>query len=473
MQSASARLWPLASAAASAASAAGAAASGAANALLGSSAAEAPTGEATRKSSVVLQELALTAERVQTLAGQLAERLTSARSELDGAIAPAGQVVRGLRAVGYRASQALHRFGSSTVEFLTSQGPSADSSELRSLSRELWRLWRAKHEALTAAERTYFDLLADARRSAATSVELRALRSKLAEVDEEVSPSTSQAALDQCRTAIEQQAEEAIKSFTERSKDYPCGWPHPRTGLLRIARTPAEVALILEAFKTAVLEQKQELLTQADELVLAPDLRTLTSALARRVAFWEDQIEESWLQWSTQSSCFHEAQTGAAETWDRLRSQTYRLLTALHDYLSDACRGSSTEQVYQDPFDQELHDTFAEVATMLALLGGWAHFHNLRGDGHVLTDVRELFLSILACLDTHFVQLGYEGSRSVYQQLAAESSWQLIQEAPELAPRRGMDFSDLWWLPDTWPRILPSGNTEPSTVGVNTPQFSA
>ncbi|CAE7305449.1 unnamed protein product [Symbiodinium natans] len=210
---------------------------------------------------------------------------------------------------------------------------------------------------------------------------------------------------------------------------------HPRTGLLRIARSDTDLAVILEAFKTGVVEQKQELLAQAEELVLAPDLRTLTSSLSRRVAFWEDQIEESWHQWSTQSSLFHEAQAEAADSWEKLRAQSYSLLEAAEALMADSSGGLG-EQV-PDPFDAELHDTFAEVATVLALLGSWAHFHNLRGDGHVLVEMRDLFRSIVLRLDAHFVPLGYEGSSAVRQRLDLENSWRMVEDSPAELPRNG------------------------------------
>ncbi|CAJ1433507.1 unnamed protein product, partial [Effrenium voratum] len=38
-----------------------------------------------------------------------------------------------------------------------------------------------------------------------------------------------------------------------------------------------------------------------------------------------------------------------------------------------------------------LHKVLVEVAATLALLGAWAHFHNLRGDGSVLSEVQALF----------------------------------------------------------------------------------
>ncbi|CAJ1433505.1 unnamed protein product [Effrenium voratum] len=45
----------------------------------------------------------------------------------------------------------------------------------------------------------------------------------------------------------------------------------------------------MKAFQALVCAEEAELLAQAKELLVAPDLRTLTSTLARRQVFWEDR----------------------------------------------------------------------------------------------------------------------------------------------------------------------------------------
>ena len=59
-------------------------------------------------------------------------------------------------------------------------------------------------------------------------------------------------------------------------------------------------------------------LAQASEIILAPDLQTLSNTLARRVEFWEGEIEDNWTMWTSQSVSFHEACEGVAETWSAL-----------------------------------------------------------------------------------------------------------------------------------------------------------
>lgn len=97
------------------------------------------------------------------------------------------------------------------------------------------------------------------------------------------------------------QADEAVEAFRGRAKDYPCGWPHPLTGLLRISRMEQDLASITETFETTVRDQEAELLAQArplarlvaprqvEELSVGCDPGTLTKSLSRRVAFWEER----------------------------------------------------------------------------------------------------------------------------------------------------------------------------------------
>eukprot|EP00435_Cladocopium_sp_Y103_P001390 s2644_g1.t1 len=304
-------LTPFSSAASVASSLAGAAYEG----LLG------PDGEGRQKGA--LHDAAAAAERAQQMAIHLAEMLVFARTDLDTALTPGAHVVRGIREVGYRATQVFQRLRSTTLEFLSLEG-SSSNAELLDLSRQLWQSWHAKHEALTAAERLYSTLLSESRRVGALTAELSCVTSL---VDEEGDAAQSSgpcqvsgtAALERCQAQIRAQAAEAIQAFKDRAKDYPCGSPHPQTGLLRIARTEEDLRSICEAFSASVLEQETELLTQVEELAVTTELRTLTSSLSRRVAFWEGQIEENWSQWSFQSGRFHEAQTGAVECWEQLR----------------------------------------------------------------------------------------------------------------------------------------------------------
>lgn len=410
-------LTPFSSAASVASSLAGAAYEG----LLG------PDGEGRQKGA--LHDAAAAAERAQQMAIHLAEMLVFARTDLDTALTPGAHVVRGIREVGYRATQVFQRLRSTTLEFLSLEG-SNSNAEVLDLSRQLWQSWQAKHEALTAAERLYSNLLSESRRVGALTAELSCVTSL---VDEEGDAQGGKVALERCQEQIRAQASEAIQAFKDRAKDYPCGSPHPQTGLLRIARTEEDLRSICEAFSASVLEQETELLAQVEELaVITTELRTLTSSLSRRVAFWEGQIEENWSQWSFQSGRFHEAQTGTVECWEELRSKAQSLLQA---QLCDAS-----------------HKVLVEVACTLALLGAWANFHNLRGDGHVLMEFRELLQSILVCLDTHFQ--AYKGRGAVKQQLLKNDSWQLIQVPPE-SPGR-----DAWWHPAEWqvpgPATMPS-----------------
>ncbi|CAK9024111.1 Hypothetical protein SCF082_LOCUS16477 [Durusdinium trenchii] len=312
------------------------------------------------------------------------------------------------------------------------QGPS-DAAEVMGLSRQLWSHWRAKHVALTSAERLYLALLADSRRLNALLAELSAVQG-LADsaAPEEAGPPAGRAeALQKCQAQIQTQAKDAIDAFKERAKDYPCGWPHPKTDLLRIARTPEDLQSICEGFEASVLEQEKELLAQVEELLVA-DPRTLTSSLSRRVAFWEGQIEENWSQWSNQSSRFHEAQAGAVECWEQLRGKAYIMLA--QQEASPQSREAQTEAV---------HKVFVEVACGLALLGAWASFHHLRGDGRILPELRDLLHSIITCLDIHFS--GYQGRRAIEELLWENQSWRLVQAQPDIGR------SESWWQPHAWP----------------------
>eukprot|EP00913_Durusdinium_trenchii_P031266 g29273.t1 len=240
---------------------------------------------------------------------------------------------------------------------------------------------RAKHVALTSAERLYLALLADSRR----------LNALLAELSAAGPPAGRAEALQKCQAQIQTQAKDAIDAFKERAKDYPCGWPHPKTDLLRIARTPEDLQSICEGFEASVLEQEKELLAQVEELLVADP----------RMAFWEGQIEENWSQWSNQSSRFHEAQAGAVECWEQLRGKAYIMLA--QQEASPQSREAQTEAV---------HKVFVEVACGLALLGAWASFHHLRA-------IEEL--------------------------LWENQSWRLVQAQPDIGR------SESWWQPHAWP----------------------
>ncbi|CAJ1372441.1 unnamed protein product [Effrenium voratum] len=382
-----------------------------------------------------LREVSQAAERAQGLAIHLADRLSTARTDLDSALSPSS-VVRGIREVGYRASSVLQRLRSSTVELLSMEDGPTESAEVLGLSRQLWECWHSKHMALTAAERLYLTLLSESRRTAALMAELAAVQRLLQE--EPTTELSRQKAVESCSAQIQAQALEAVKAFEGRARDYPCGCPHTRTGLLRISRREEDLSSVREAFQALVCAEEAELLAQAKELLVAPDLRTLTSTLARRQVFWEEQIEENWQQWSHQSGLFHEAQAGAADCWAQLRcAWTLALpMRAKAQHLLEVTAGDQTEQ------GPALHKVLVEVAATLALLGAWAHFHNLRGDGSVLSEVQALFQSLLECLNTRFEK--YQGTAAVREMLRAREAWQLV-EAPSHRP-------DDWWHPDNWPR---------------------
>ena len=390
----------------------------------------------------LFHDAALAATRAQHMAGNLAEMLVFARTDLDTALTPATHVVRGIREVGHRASQLFQRLRSSTLEFLSLEQSNSSEAELLGLSRHLWYCWHGKHEALTAAEHMYSTLLSESRRLGALTAELSVLTALLEEEGGDGGGTIGGQALERCQQQIRSQAAEAIQAFKERSKDYPCGCPHPRTGLLRIARTEEDLHSICEAFAISVVEQENELLAQVEELSVVSaeprTARTLISSLSRRVAFWEEQIEENWSQWSLQSGRFHEAQTGAVECWEKLHSKASGMLAQAESIRLGEAQSDA------------LYKVLVEVARTLALLGAWAGLHNLRGDGHVLMDVRDLLHGILRCLQTHFKS--YQGCEAVKQQLLDNDFWQLIQ-VPLECPGR-----EAWWHPAEWPFVSTGGD---------------
>jgi len=283
----------------------------------------------------------------------------------------------------------------------------------------------------------YSTLLSESRRLGALTAELSVLTALLEEEGGDAGGTIGGQALERCQKQIRSQAAEAIQAFKERSKDYPCGCPHPCTGLLRIARTEEDLHSICEAFAVSVVEQENELLAQVEELSVVSaeprTARTLISSLSRRVAFWEEQIEENWSQWSLQSGRFHEAQTGAVECWEKLNSKAYGMLAQAESIRLGEAQSDA------------LYKVLVEVARTLALLGAWASLHNLRGDGHVLMDVRDLLHSILRCFQTHFKSC--QGCEAVKQQLLDNDFWQLIQ-VPLECPGR-----EAWWHPAEWPFV--------------------
>ncbi|CAJ1433504.1 unnamed protein product [Effrenium voratum] len=219
-----------------------------------------------------LREVSQAAERAQGLAIHLADRLSTARTDLDSALSPSS-VVRGIREVGYRASSVLQRLRSSTVELLSMEDGPTESAEVLGLSRQLWECWHSKHMALTAAERLYLTLLSESRRTAALMAELAAVQRLLQE--EPTTELSRQKAVESCSAQIQAQALEAVKAFEGRARDYPCGCPHTRTGLLRISRREEDLSSVREAHGSSVSAEVQA--------CQAPAMGHLTAAAMRRV----------------------------------------------------------------------------------------------------------------------------------------------------------------------------------------------
>ncbi|CAE8581794.1 unnamed protein product [Polarella glacialis] len=433
-----------------------------------------------------LAAAAAAAERAQRLGSHLAVRVTAARNDLDQAFKPTaaassscrfdiGSPIRGaywgVQQLSQKASPYFGKLKFAPLTVMELFGVSwerRESAETASGASSLARrrkLWRRKHAALTAAEGLYATLLADSRRTAALAAELCAVEALVRlEAEKAVVDWTTarQETLRTCSASIESQAAEAVSGFRERAKAYPCGWQSPLTGLLRISRSSEELDSILSSFEEQVFEERKELLTQVLELVLAPDLRTLTASLSRRVAFWEAEIEDNWSQWSDQSGNFHDACDAAAECWIRLQADAKQLIAWAEDMARSDPLVDAAPIVYLVPvLDpdvvrqhrkwEELHDSLVDIASVLSLLGAWASFHNLKGDGLILDEAKDLLLSILSCLDTSFGPR-FQGSEAIRTSLASNSFWSLVASFQEDAPESGGPPSaGPWWSPKTWP----------------------
>merc|ERR1719487_591187 len=74
----------------------------------------------------------------------------------------------------------------------------------------------------------------------------------------------------------------------------------------------------------------------------------------------------------------------------------------------------------------ELHEVLVETALVVALLGAWTHHHNLRGDGEILQQAKDLLWKVVEALDIHFDSCRFPGSDAVRTSLAANGTWCLL-----------------------------------------------
>jgi len=296
----------------------------------------------------------------------------------------------------------------------------------------------------------------------------------------------AQEALEVCCQSIEAQATEAKSAIRERVKHYPCGRVCEITGHLRIARAQDEIEEVLQAFEDRVAVETREALTQAVEIAVVPSASALADVLARRLAFWEAEIEDSWSHWSAQASVFHDACRGAAEAWQQLRESAEALVEKLAD--SSCMPPEETPPiVYLVPFLDiravqrhrrwdDAHEALVKAAVCVALLGAWTEYHNLRGDGEVLREARDLLYSLLDALDTRFDPARYAGSEAVRSGLAADETWCLTAplaievwnqqrlarqsaspgELHSMGAADHVDAEAPWWSPDAWSLRRPS-----------------
>jgi len=441
------------------------------------------------------KQITLTMQRSESIGGKLAERVLSAQGELteafqllDDADTPTSRACRGVRQRAFPLLRQLKFAPLNAAEMLgaaNSQGSGKVATaiqEIAGLARSCWEFWQQKHAALTASEQIYATLLSDSRRTNALAAELKEVEALILEEgreggnfgDSAPSSSTSypctrasrrEQALSSCCTAMEEQRNEAISAFKERAKNYPCGWASPVTRLFRIARSTTEVQEVLNSFAERVAEETKEAMTQAMEIVVVPGLGALADSLDRRLQFWENEIEENWSTWTRQSTIFHDACNNTAESWSELQVRVQSVVASLAEghvappqdtppvvYLMPLL---DMEAMQQERVWDDLHDVLVEVASTVALLGAWTDYHNLRGDGQVVQEARELFAAVLEALDVSF-QENFPGSAAVRQALCLRPEWNLV--APCLETIEAMpEESRPWWSPQQWPKHAPAG----------------
>jgi hypothetical protein len=263
-----------------------------------------------------------------------------------------------------------------------------------------------------------------------------------------------------CRKELAANAKESVAAFRERIGSYPCGSVSPMTKLFKIARTSEETQEVLRAFEMKVAQEMEEALAQALEIVLTPDLQTLSSSLSRRVEFWEKEIEDNWTVWTTQSQIFHDACEGVAETWCIFQADVRELLAWLSDDTNSPSQATlpiafvlpliDVKDVRQHKIWEELYQVLIEVTVVIAKLGAWTLYHNLRGDGVTLQEAKDLLEAILNCLDTTFDSRfeKFSGRDAVFDRLAVDDMWNLVAPAMEGV---STDDSSMWWAPERWP----------------------
>uniref|UniRef100_A0A7S0ZY88 Uncharacterized protein n=1 Tax=Noctiluca scintillans TaxID=2966 RepID=A0A7S0ZY88_NOCSC len=431
-----------------------------------------------------LERLVSAHKRARRLGGLVTKRLAEATSELTWA----------LQGVDVEASRLKRRdkdHSHFTIKYVPVKlfefipGLSPTSSEAASkpravsqLAQSCWEGWLRKHAALTTSEGIYASLLTDARRCDVLNEEISIVNGVLSEKrgdteaeGSQVSPERVEgpgarhspvraSAHDALRVVIATKSHEAIVGYKERTNNYLCGRTSNLTGYLRISRSPEDVDMTLKCFEKRVEAETEEALDQAAELMVAPNLQTLSETLSRRLEFWEGEIEKSWACWTAQSSEFHESCELVAEDWSIFHTHMRDIVA----WAQEAAQPSSCtppivfivpalnlKEVQAHKRWEEVHQVLATAAEVLALLGAWTDYHNLRGDGLALTQAADLFRDILGVLEKRF-----DGTRVVRKRLERNSSWRVVAPAAEAAASRG---AMLWWCPRCWRHPLFSALT--------------
>lgn len=330
------------------------------------------------------------------------------------------------------------------------------------LARRCWDGWLRKHRALTNSEGVYASLLTDARRCDILTDELSMVNDilskqracetdALAGIDSSGSSADRASAHDGLRALIVAKAQEAIAGYKERTNNYHCGHTCKLTGFLRISRSPGDMDDTLRLFEGRVGAETEEALDQAQEVIVAPDLKILSETLSRRVEFWESEVEKSWVCWTAHSSEFHEACEAIAEDWREFHAQMLEVVARVQEAPTPSNSTSTImfimpalnmQEVQAQKRWEEMHQVLVTAAEVLALLGAWTDHHNLRGDGLALSQAACLFRDIVKLLESRF-----GGSSAVQKGLESNSAWRVVATAAEAAADGD---AVLWWCPRFW-----------------------
>mmetsp|Transcript_6168 Transcript_6168/g.11395 ORF Transcript_6168/g.11395 Transcript_6168/m.11395 type:complete len:527 (+) Transcript_6168:50-1630(+) len=185
---------------------------------------------------------------------------------------------------------------------------------------------------LTAADHFYRDLMVYQWRLNALEVQVRAVNAAIqcseTEPDVELAPDADGAplpvssVLGDCLSELEQQQAIAVAAFNERASHYALGAPSDTGCLKRFAASKLERQAAINSYHGLATDTFSEVMREARAFAqVNPQkqvLQQLLVTLERRVAFWQNQLEETWAAWHDVTAEMHRSGDDVMAIWKKM-----------------------------------------------------------------------------------------------------------------------------------------------------------